>query len=604
MATVSEKQPKQSSWRYRARIAMRQPATLIGLVLVAFFAYIIIAPVVSLLLSAIQTAYGDEARTGTNPGSFTTYYIERVFNSSVSPIIFWEPLINTLIIAALAIVGALVIGVPSAWLIARTNLPGRKWFGTALIVPYMLPAWTFALAWLSIFKNRRVAGSPGWLETFGIVTPDWLAYGIVPISIIFSLHYAPFVILLVTSAVRNIPSDLEEAGQMLGASYSQRVRRIVLPLLRPSILSAATLILAKVIGEFGVTFVLGSPADMQVLSTTLYQSLNTAQGGPAAVIAAVMVVIGGLSLWIDIRFLRNAHRFTTVTGKGNSTGQQDLKSGKYLATGALSLLFTISVLLPLGVLALTTVMHTPGIFALDNFTLDYWIGHNLPTVNFRDGVLVSSELWTAMRTTLIVVTCASLGSGILGMITGYVVVRCPWRWVGTALRVMTFTPYLVPGIAFATAYLSLFAVQRGPVPALYGTMLLLILAMIADEMPFASRAGTTSMVQLGDKMEEAGQMLGANWWTRVTRLVFPLQRQAFASAVLLPFVSGVQSLSLVVVLATPGTEMLTTLSIGLVDSGYNHAANAVTLVICVLALLGTWLARKLFKADLSQGMGS
>lgn len=591
-------------WRYQAKIAVRKPETLIGLVLVVFFAYTIVAPVISLLLSAVQTAYGDEARTGTPPGTFTTAYLERVFNSPVSPIVFWEPLLNTLIIAALSITGALLIGVPVAWLLARTDVAGRKWFSTALIVPYMLPPWTFALAWLTIFKNRRVAGSPGWFESLGLSPPDWLAYGILPISLIFSLHYAPFVILLVTSAVRNLPTELEDAGQILGASYRQRVRKILLPLLRPSIMSAATLILAKVIGEFGVTFVLGSPVNTQVLATTLYQSMRTAQQGPAGVIAIVMVLIGGLSLWIDIRFLRSAHRFTTMTGRSGAARIQPLGPKRSLYSLVLGLLFFVSVILPLGVLALSTVLRTPGVLSWDNFTLDYWIGSNLPTPNFSSGVLVSEQLWEAVRTTLIVVTCASLGSGILGMITGYVVVRSPWRWLSNALRIITFTPYLVPGIAFAVAYLSLFAVQRGPIPALYGTMLLLILAMMVDEMPFASRAGISAMVQLGSQMEEATRIHGASWWQGIRKVVFPLQRQAFASAVLLPFVSGVQSLSLVVVLATPGTQMLTTLSIGLVDSGYTHAANAVTLIICALALLGTWTARKFFKADLSQGMGS
>ncbi len=87
-------------------------------------------------------------------------------------------------------------------------------------------------------------------------------------------------------------------------------------------------------------------------------------------------------------------------------------------------------------------------------------------------------------------------------------------------------------------------------------------------------------------------------------IVLPVQRTALASAILLPFISGVQSLSLVIVLATPGTQLLTTLSMSLVDSGYTHAANAVVVVISAVALLGTWAAKKLFRADLSQGMGS
>ena len=273
-------------------------------------------------------------------------------------------------------------------------------------------------------------------------------------------------------------------------------------------------------------------------------------------------------------------------------------------TAAVGSLFTVSVVLPLGVLVLSTLMRVPGRFELSNFTLDYWIGTGLPTVGFPEGVLVSAATWGAAWNTVWMVGLAAVCSGMLGMLVGYVVVRSPVRWLGTGLRSITFMPYLVPGIAFAVAYLSLCAVQRGPVPALYGTAVILILVMIADEMPFASRAGVSAMMQLGKAPEEAAQTLGARWSRRMRSIVLPVQRTALASAILLPFISGVQSLSLVIVLATPGTQLLTTLSMSLVDSGYTHAANAVVVVISAVALLGTWAAKKLFRADLSQGMGS
>ncbi|OCA93172.1 ABC transporter permease [Actinobaculum suis] len=585
------------------RLALTNPATILGILLLALFAVLILAPVISLLLSAVQVNPGDARRAGSPEGSFTAYYLERAVSSKVSPIIFWEPLLNTLGLAAVTIVGALALGVPVAFLLTRTDLPGRKWFSTALIVPYMIPAWTFALAWRIIFKNRKTAGSIGWLEQLGISPPDWLAYGPLPIAIIFILHLTPFVILLVTNAIANIPEELDEAARIFGAKPTIRAWRVYLPLLKPSIISAATLIVAKVIGEFGVTYVLGTPAGFDVLATTLYQSLNTRQTGVAAVISVVMVIIGACSLWVDFTFVRNTKKYTTVSGRGLAVKVQKLGRAKPWATSAIVLMFLISVVIPLGALVLSTVMRTPGVMSTDNFTLDYWIGTDLPFANFRDGVLINSATWQAAKNTLLFVGVAAIGSGVLGMLVGYVTVRSPWRWIGTALRSLTFTPYLVPGIAFASAYISMFAQSHGPIPALYGTGWILIFAMMMDEMPFASRSGVSAMMQLGKEPEEAGQILGAGWWKRMRTIVFPIQRSALASAILLPFVSGVQGLSLVMVLATPGTQLLTTLSMNLVDSGYDQAANAITTLICVLALAGTWLARKLFKADLSTGMG-
>lgn len=590
--------------RHRVRLALRHPATLIGIVLLAVFGYLIVAPVVSMLLGAVQVGFGDDARAGAPAGSLTSYYLERVFASPVADIIFYEPLRNTLLLALGSIVTALLIGVPVAWLLARTDLPARRWFSTALIVPYMLPAWTFALAWTTIFKNRRIGGAPGWLESMGLTPPDWIAYGPVPILIIFTMHFVPFVILLTTNAIKNVPDDLSEAAQVLGASSALRTRRIVLPLLTPAVLSAATLIFAKALGEFGVAYVLGTPADFSVLSTTLYQAIGTQQPGIAAVVAAVMVVLGTLSVYVDVRFLKEMKRFATVSGRGMRGTAQRLGWRRGPAFAGVCALFAASVVVPLGVLILSTVMRLPGRFEWSNLTLDYWFGHGLPTVGFPDGILVSAKTWEAAWNTVWMVGIAAVSAGVLGMLVGYVVSRAPARWLGTTLRAFTFMPYLVPGLAFAVAILSLFAVQRGPIPALYGTALLLILVMIADEMPFASRAGSSAMLQLGREPEEAAQTLGAGWSVRMRRIVFPIQRNALASAILLPFVSGVQGLSLVIILATPGTQLLTTLSMNLVDNGYTHAANGVVVLICAVALLGTWAAKKLFRADLSSGLGS
>ncbi|MGO3760483.1 MAG: ABC transporter permease [Glutamicibacter arilaitensis] len=594
---------EKNSLGYRTKIILRHPATLLGVLLLLVFGYLIVAPVISLLLGAVQVGFGDEAKAGAGAGSLTGYYLDRVFSSPVSDIIFYTPLLNTLWISLCSMVIALALGVPVAWLLVRTDLPARRWFSSALIVPYMLPAWTFALAWTTIFRNRSNAGQQGWMETLGWEPPNWLAYGPVPIIVIFSLHFTPFVILLVTNALKNLPGQLDEAARICGASAQQRWWRITLPLLRPALLSAATLMFAKAIGEFGVAYVLGLPAGFQVLSTTLHQSISTQQSGIAAVIAAVMVGLGGISLLVDLRFLREAKRFTTLNGKATLTKTQPLARWRTPALVMVGGLFTISVLIPLGTLVLSTIMRVPGDFSLQNFTADYWIGHDLPTVGFSQGVLVSAATWRAMWNTLWMVGLAALCTGLLGLLVGYVVVRSPLRQLGTALRVITFMPYLVPGLAFAVAYLSLLAVPRGPIPALYGTATILILIMIADEMPFASRAGVSAMMQLGLESEEAAQSLGAKFSYRLRTVVLPMVRSSLATATLLPFVSGVQGLSLVIILATPGTELMTTLSMTLIDFGYTHAANAVVVLICAIALLGTWATQKLFRSNLADSLG-
>ena len=589
--------------KYRLKVAMREPTTLIGIFAALLFAYLILVPILSMLTDAARVQFGDERRIASDIGSFTLYYLTRTFLSPISRDLFWQPLLNTLSVAAGAISLSMLVGIPLAWLISRTDMFARRWFATALIVPYMLPAWTFALAWTTLFKNRTVGGQPGWFEAMGLTPPDWLAYGQVPITVILALHYSPFIILLFGTALRRFDSQLEDSARILGARPSQVAWQVILPLMRPALLSAIVLIFAKCLGEFGVAYVLGLPVKFDVLATSLFRNIASRQTGVAAVVAGSIMLIGIVTLLIDAKLVKEARRFVTIGSKGTMNRQSRLGVLRIPATVFAGLIFMLSVGLPLLTLLLSTVMKQPARFTPDNFTLDYWIGTNLDTVALRTGILLSRDLWMAAWNTLWIVGVASVTSGILGLLVGYVVVRTPLRPLSVFLRQITFLPYLVPGIAFATAYLSLFAVQRGPIPALYGTVTILMLALIADQMPYASRAGISAMMQLGKDPEEAAQISGAGWLWRMITVVIPIQKGSLVTGILLPFISGIKGLSLFVILAVPSTDVLTTFSLRLVDYHYTQAANGVVLIIAGIAYFGTLAAQRLTKTNIAEGLG-
>lgn len=152
---------------YNYRVHNQDPTTMVGVGLVVLFAYLIAAPILLLLKDAFFVQFADQARSGQSMGELTLYYFNRVFLSVIATDVFWRPLLHTATIAFGAIVVALVVGIPMAWLISRTDMPGKKWFATVLIIPYMLPSWTFALAWQTLFKNRTTGGQPSWMEALG-----------------------------------------------------------------------------------------------------------------------------------------------------------------------------------------------------------------------------------------------------------------------------------------------------------------------------------------------------------------------------------------------------------------------------------------------------
>jgi len=603
------KSPKQVSWPslrviwYRSQNWARNPTVTIGIILSVFAAYLILAPVIMMLMDAFTVDFADQARASKLEGELTSYYLNRAMNSPIAKYIFWLPLMNTLFVSIVVIIATLLVGGLLGWLVSRTDLLGKRWFSTALIVPYMVPSWTFALAWMAIFKNRTMGGLPGWLESLGFTPPDWLSYGFFPIAVILSLHYVPFVVLLVGNALRQFDSQLEESARTLGASSFQVARRIVFPLLRPSIISAATLVFAKCLGDVGVTYIIGAPVKLDLLATSLLRTISTGQDGMSAVLAGTIVILGTVSVLIDMKLLKAAQRFVTIGSRGSLHRTTVLGKWKWPAFGFASSFVLIGAIIPFAALLLTTVMRMPGIFSWDNFTLEFWIGRDLITTALPQGILITKEFWVAAWNTVWMVGLASIGAGVLGLMVGYIVARSPFRLLGGFLKQVTFLPYLVPGVAFAAAYLSMFAKPHGFIPSLYGTSYILVIALLASQMPFASRAGIAAMMQMGKDPEEAAQIVGAGWWRRVISIVLPIHRGALVAGILLPFISGIKGLSLVILLAVPGTDLLTTYAVRLLDFGYSQAANVVAIMICLIAFGGTWIGQKIGKTNLASGIG-
>jgi len=602
-AVALPRAPWRGTLSYHLQRARYEPTVALGIGLSVIFLYLVIAPIAAMLSDAVRVQFGDEATIRLPAGDFTSYYLWRAFRSPISKLLFWEPLLNTLVVAVGVTVLALALGGALAWLVVRTDMPGQTWLATVLVVPYIMPSWTFALAWLTVFKNRTIGGQVGFLEAMGFHPPNWLAYGALPIVVTLAFHYFPFAFLLFGNALRRFDSQLEESARILGAGSWTTTHRIVVPLMLPAVMSAVLLTFSRVLGTFGTPYILGLPVNYNVLSTSLYQSFRGGSTGVMAVLSAVIIGIGIGIVAMDTWLLREQQRFVTVGSKGAMDRRTRLRGWRIPALALAVTAFCATVVVPLGTLILSTVMRIPGRFEFGNFTADFWIARRLPAfVGYPTGLLRGPDLAAAAWNSFRIVGLAAIVCGLLGLSVGYVVVRMHGTRLSFFLRQVSFLPYLVPGIAFAAAYLSLFAVRRGPIPALYGTLSLLVLVLTVTYLPFASRAGIAAMMQLGREPEEAAQICGARWWQRVRRIVVPIQKGALTTGIILPFIAGLKELSVVIMLATPGTDVLTTLSIRLQEYGYQQLANAAVLVIAALAVAVTYLAQRLTGSSLASGL--
>jgi iron(III) transport system permease protein len=581
------------------RILMNPPV-LISIILLVVLAYLVIAPLASMLQGAMMVHRRDRFNiSGSSVGDFTTYYLKRVFASEMSQYIFYRPLLNTLMVALPMSALALLIGSVLAWLVTRTDLPCAKLLANLAVVPYILPSWTLSLAWLTLFKNRRVGGAAGILESFGIMLPDWISYGPIPIIITTALHYYPFTFLLIGSALRDFDARLEEAATVLGAPRNVIVRRIIILLIIPAILSALILTVSRGFGTFGGPAFLGGPVNFHVLSTMLYANLQTGSPGVAYIISLVMIGHSVLFVVLSNRFLGSRKSYATVGGR---TPKANLM--RYPIFFVVCLFIFTVVFVPILILGIDTIMQVPGRYTLENLSLHYWLGKSNPAINAGEpGVLrnpaILQAFWNSVRLGLF----ASLSCGALGILVGYTVVRLRGTRISSVLNQISFLPYLIPSMALGAIYLSLFSRPRGPIPSLYGTFTLLVLVVMVNNLPFSSRAGISAMMRLGNDIEEAGIVAGANWFTRMRRLIIPVQRNGFLAGLVLPFISGMRELSLIIILITPRTQVLSTTIFRYTDAGYYQLSNAVVLLLIFIVVVMTQLLQKVTKSDLAKGLG-
>ena len=360
----------------RARNYLRQPHIVMSIVLLLILTFLVIIPVVKMFYTTFVWQMEDTRLSrAAEPGSFTLFHWKRVFASVLSDTMLWIPLKNSILTGLGVSFFALLIGIFLAWLVARSDIPYRKFIAAAAVIPYMVPSYIHALSWLTLFKNERVGGVSGIFQYLtGIVPPDWVSYGIFPIIITLSLHYFPYSFLLVSAALTSIDSRLEESGEILGASRGYILRRITLPLVMPAILSSFILTFSRTIGIFGTPYFLGSPVRFFTLPTQIYSSINNRNSASGFILAFVLIGISSFIIYLNQRMVGERKSFVTIGGKGFVVTRTPLGKYKYYILLIVFFIILISVVLPILLLTVETVSLYPGNYSFKNLTLLFWFG--------------------------------------------------------------------------------------------------------------------------------------------------------------------------------------------------------------------------------------
>lgn len=586
---------------------LSNPIYVISIVAIIFLTYTIVVPLWHMLSNTITWTEKDlilfpDAETG----KLTFQHWINMLTGEVSKNIFYKPIMRSLNIGVWTSLIAMLMGGTLAWIVTRSDIPYKKTLSFLAVIPYMIPSWMKSMAWMVVFKNDKIGGAPGLLQYLtGVSPPDWISYGFLPIVLVLGgMHYYVYFFLLTAAALNSINSNMEETADILGAPRVTILRRITFPLILPAILSGVILVFSKAIGTFGPAAFLGLPVKYYVISTMLYSSMQSGMHTEGYILSLTLISIAALVIYINQKAIGKRRGYDTVGGKDGRKTMMSLGRWRLPVFVGIVVFMLASAILPLALLFLQSFMLRDGVYSLSNFTTHFWIGKANPDIAMGNvGVLVNESIGLALKNSLLIAFFGALVAALIGIIFGYVVAKGRNSVTGKVVEQLAFAPYLIPGIALSAIYLTMFAKPGIIIPSLYGTLTLIILITIVKDLPFATRSGVSNMFQISGELEEAAQIQGASFFKRFFRIMLPLTRQGIISAFLIGFISAMKQLDLVLLLVTPKTGTLATVTFEYADSGYPQFANAIMLIIIAITMVVYYIAVKWGKADLSKGIG-
>jgi len=482
--------------------------------------------------------------------------------------IFW----NTVLVAVVATVFAIILGFAMGWILSRTNVPGREALEQLMALPYYVTPLMGALAWSLIgspsggFLNQvwRALGGDGHL--IDITTP----YGIAWVMALFEGSVA---FVMIGAVMKSMDPSLEEASQVLGAGRFRTMLKITLPLVLPGVLGATIFVFAEMLGSFSAALVLGLPNRFYVVTTAMYQLVS--QYPPRFPQAAAMGVSLFAVMFVMVYIYRriiSRGTYVTITGKAFRPRAMDVGRLRWILFGACLGYLGIAVVLPVLTLLYASVQRLATVFPrAGNFTLANYV-----TALSLDAV--RSALWNSL---LLGGATAVLGVVLMGFLS-WIIYRSRLPGAGLIEYVLMF-PQAVPRLVFAFGMLWAWLVF--PIP-IYGTLWLLLIAYLTVFLPLGIRTISGVMLQIDRTLEESAQMCGASWGYRLRTVTMPLLRPGLIAAALLLFIASVRELGASILLMGPKAKVITP---AIVESWFSTSTE-LTAAMALLQTLAVALA--------------
>lgn len=504
-------------------------------------AHLLVPALLIAAFSALPLVYLAVRAVGVDPGALALAVRPRTV----------EILLSSLGLAAGTALGAVAIGLPLAWLTARTDLPGRRWWTILAVVPLAIPSYVTAFAFIAALGPRGAVSEA--LTTIGLPgLPS--VYGFGGALLVLTLATYPYVLLATRSALVSLDPSIEEAARALGDGPVTTFRRVTLPRLAPAIAAGALLAALYALSDFGAVAIL----QFDSFARAIYVQYRASFDRSLAAVLALMLVAVTLLL---ARIEWQARRHTAAVPLPSRRPPPQLALGPW-RWPALALCLVV-MLLALAVPAATVLL---------------WLVRGLAQ---SDAIPVATG---AVANSLLAGSLAALTVAVLALPIAFLVVRHPGR-AAAAVEAVLYSAYAIPGIAVALATV-FFVLNVAPI--VYQSLLILVLAYAVRFLPVAVGPIRASLAQVGPRLIEAARVLGDNPQTAFRTVTLPLLRPGVVAAMTLVFMTTVKELPVTLLLAPTGFSTLATAVWGAASEGFyaRAAAPAALLLLVSVATVG------------------
>ncbi|MFB9245387.1 iron ABC transporter permease [Massilia antarctica] len=516
---------------------------------------------------------------------------------------FGQAFKNGMILAAGLTAIAVPLGGMLAFLMVRTDLPGRGWIAPLLLVPIFVSPMVMGFGY--VVSMGPVGFYSVWAKQLLGFIP-WNIYSFTSIVIIAGLTHVPHVYLYASSALKSLGSDVEEAARVAGASPLRVMINVSLPMIMPALAYAGVLVFFLGFEVFGLVLVLGDPEGHLVLATYLYKLTNKL-GTPSyhlmAAVAVCLVMVTMPLVMLQRWLLKSANKYVSIKGKGARQKAMPLGRWKWLAFALLAGWLLVTIILPLSGIVLRSFVQNwgEGVVLWDVLTLQH----------FRDILEQHSLVRGIINTVLIGVIGGALAvvcytaialamhrkpDGITRLLDYSVLVprAVPGLLAGLSfLWVFLFVPSWLDGMLKATGLGPALWLSEHAIPLLRevrSTIFALWLAYSVVWLAYGMRLISTALLQVGPELEEAARAVGASRGQVTRDVTLPLIKFGMLGAWLMVFLIFEREYSTGVYLLTPGTEVIGAMLVSLWAGGSTDLVAALSFINITLVAIGLGIA--------------